>query len=97
MYFIIRAYDKENSLELRMSVRPDHVAYAKTSGKVVLAGPFLNEAGKPCGSMLIIHAKDQAAADGFAQNDPYQIAGLFEKVSVTSWMPALGDWKPEDV
>jgi uncharacterized protein YciI len=98
MYFIIRAYDKKESLDLRMSVRSDHLAYAKNSGMIVLAGPFLTAGDdpKPCGSMLIIRADTQAAADEFAKNDPYAIAGLFEKRVVSPWMPAAGEWKPED-
>lgn len=97
MYFIILAEDKPDSLALRMDIRPVHLQYAKDQGCVVLAGPLLTEAEapKPRGSMLIIKVADRAAAENFAANDPYAQAGLFHKVTVQPWMPALGPWMPE--
>ncbi|PCI46133.1 MAG: hypothetical protein COB49_09090 [Alphaproteobacteria bacterium] len=99
MYFIILAEDKADSLPLRMDIRPAHLDYAEAQGCVVLAGPLLSEGDdpKPQGSLLIIDVADRAAAMGFAQNDPYAVAGLFARVEINSWMPALGPWKPDGV
>jgi len=99
MYFIILATDKSDSLGLRMDNRPDHLSYAAAQDCVVLAGPFLSagEDPKPQGSMFIIKVKDAAAAAEFAANDPYAKAGLFAKVTITPWRPALGPWMPEEV
>lgn len=98
MYFIILAQDKPDSLPLRMANRPAHLAYAIEQDCVVLAGPQLTdgEEPKPKGSMLIIDVADRAAAEAFAANDPYALAGLFANVTITPWMPALGPWKPEE-
>ena len=30
----------------------------------------------------------------FAKNDPYNKAGLFEKVTIRRWMGAIGPWLP---
>lgn len=98
MYFIILAEDKPDSLQLRMDNRPAHLAYGLEQGCVVLAGPQLTdgEDPKPKGSMLIIDVADRTAAEDFAANDPYGLAGLFSNVTITPWMPALGPWKPEE-
>jgi uncharacterized protein YciI len=45
----------------------------------------LNDAGDMCGSLLIIEVADQAAADAWAEHDPYAKAGLFETVKVQPW------------
>ena len=96
MYYIITAFDKENSLELRMGVRSDHLAYAKEKGITVLAGPLLTgtDDPKPRGSMLIVEVESREQAEDFAANDPYNKAGLFEKVTIRRWMGALGPWLP---
>ncbi|MBL4800910.1 MAG: hypothetical protein JKY45_03380 [Emcibacter sp.] len=97
MHFIILAEDKADSLQLRMDNRPAHLDYAQKQGCVVLAGPLLTEgdAPKPRGSMLIIEVADRAAAEAFAAGDPYAVAGLFAKVDIHPWMPALGPWMPD--
>lgn len=96
MLYIITAFDKENSLDLRMENRPAHLDYAKEKGVVVLGGPLLTEEDepKPRGSMLIVDVENRAAAEEFAANDPYNKAGLFEKVTIRRWMGAVGPWLP---
>lgn len=98
MTYIVMAFDKENSLELRMSVRADHLAYAKGAGVVLLAGPLLTEGDdpKPRGSMLIVDVQSREEAEAFAENDPYNVAGLFDKVVIRRWKGALGPWLPKN-
>lgn len=88
--FIIQGWDKPNSLELRVATRPAHLEYA-ASGEVtvLLAGPMLSDEGMPIGSMFVIEARDRAAAEHFAANDPYKLAGLFERVDIISWRKVL--------
>ena len=96
MHYIITAFDKDNSLDLRMSVRPDHLAYAKEKGITVLGGPLLSECDdpKPRGSMIIVEVNSREEAEEFAANDPYNKAGLFEKVTIRHWLGAIGPWLP---
>ncbi len=96
MHYIITAFDKENSLDLRMSVRPDHLAYANEKGITVLGGPLLTEGDdpKPKGSMIIVEVDSKEQAEEFAKNDPYNKAGLFDKVTIRRWTGALGPWLP---
>jgi uncharacterized protein YciI len=42
------------------------------------------------GSMLIVELPDMAAAEAFAEADPYARAGLFERVEIRAWRPTVG-------
>jgi uncharacterized protein len=90
MLFALLCTDKPNSLELRMSSRPDHVAFLTGLGSgLKLAGPFTDDAGSPIGSLVIIEAENRDAAKGIAARDPYAIAGLFSSVEIKAWKWAL--------
>ena len=72
--------------ELRAAVRPQHLAYLEASlAHIVLAGPLLDDDGRPIGSMLLMDFPDRKAAVAFAAEDPYAKAGLFASVAVTLW------------
>lgn len=86
MLFALICTDKANSLDLRLSVRPDHLAYLDSLGaSLKAAGPFTDDDGKPMGSLVIIEAVDKAAAKAMAENDPYAKAGLFASVEIRPW------------
>ncbi len=81
--FILFCVDKPNSLELRMATRERHLAYIQSRmSEVRIAGPMFNDAGDMAGSMLIVDVADKAAAEAFTAADPYNQAGLFERVDV---------------
>jgi uncharacterized protein YciI len=85
MLFVVIAKDKPNSLELRMATRNSHFEYVKATGAVRLAGPFLDEKGEMCGSLIVIEAVNLDAAKNWQANDPYAKAGLFQSAEVHSW------------
>ncbi len=85
MKYAIICYDKPNHLDLRLKTRDAHVAYLKASEILSQAGPFLNENDEMYGSLLIVDVDNVAKAQEFAANDPYAIAGLFEKVDIRAW------------
>jgi uncharacterized protein len=90
MLFALICTDKPNSLDLRMSVRSDHLAYlSRLSSKMKAAGPFLDDANNPCGSLVIIEAENRSEADAMAAKDPYAIAGLFSNVEIKPWRWAI--------
>ena len=91
--FVLNCIDKPGSLALRLETRPAHLAYMDAAGKAKLGGPYLNAAGDPVGSLIIIEADDEAAALAFSQADPYRKAGLFETVDVRAWRPVVGELK----
>lgn len=82
--------DKPDSLQVRLDNRDAHLAYIKETGVVEMAGPFLDENGTMCGSMIIMSVDDLAAAQSWADNDPYAKAGLFEKVRIEEWKKVIG-------
>lgn len=83
MLFAILCTDRPNSLETRLATRDAHLAYLKTCiDKLVQVGPLLDEANRPCGSLLIIDVTDRAAAESFAASDPYAAVNLFESVVI---------------
>jgi uncharacterized protein YciI len=86
MLFALLCTDKPQGLELRMSVRPEHLKYLESLGNALkAAGPFTTDEGSPIGSLVIIEAEDRAAAKAMADNDPYAKAGLFASVEIKPW------------
>jgi uncharacterized protein YciI len=41
------------------------------------------------GSVVILDLEDRAAAEAFAAGDPYNQAGLFERVTISAWKKVL--------
>ncbi|MBK1634854.1 YciI family protein [Rhodovulum adriaticum] len=82
--------DKPGHLDTRTANRQAHLDYVAETGVVTLAGPFLDDAGAMCGSLVVIDVADKAAAEGWAANDPYAKAGLFEDVTIQAWKRVVG-------
>ncbi|SME97102.1 hypothetical protein SAMN02982989_0354 [Xaviernesmea oryzae] len=88
MLFAFLCTDKPGHLNVRMEIRPTHVEHLNklnAEGTLKFAGPFLDDEGKPNGSLVVVEAADMAAARAIAEADPYYLAGLFEKVEVKAW------------
>ncbi len=86
MMFAVTALDKNDHLETRLATRPAHLQFwDDNAASMVLAGPFLDAGGKATGSLMIVKAENQAAAEALVASDPYAAAGLFESVVVRPW------------
>ncbi len=88
MIFVFNCKDKPGHLQVRMDNRPAHVAFLEqlnAAGTLKFAGPFLDDDGKPCGSMVAVEAADRPSAKAIADSDPYAKAGLFEQVTIQPW------------
>ena len=90
MRFALIAKDKPGALEVRKANRDAHVAYLKSSDAVEMAGPFLDDNGEMCGSLIILDLPDIAAAEAWAAQDPYKAADLFQSVEITAWNKVIG-------
>lgn len=90
MLVALMAYDKDSALEVRKANRDAHVAYLKSNNVVKQAGPFLDDAGEMCGSLIILDVANIEIARKWAENDPYVIAGLFREVSLIPWNRVIG-------
>jgi uncharacterized protein len=86
MLFALICTDKPNSIDLRMQIRPAHLSFLdKLGADLKGAGPFVDDDGKPTGSLVIINAEDKVAAQAIAAQDPYALAGLFSSVDIKPW------------
>lgn len=88
MLFIVSGRDHPKGIDARLKFRPQHRAYYNGLGDdLLLAGPYLDEAGEPIGSMIVMRATSQQAAEAFAHADPYWVEGVFESLTISRW-----DW-----
>ncbi|RLT92527.1 YciI family protein [Ketobacter sp.] len=98
MYYAIVSQDVENSLELRMGARPDHLARLealKQQGRLLVAGPFpaidseTPGAAGFTGSLVIAEFDSLQAAQTWADADPYVAAGVYASVMVKPYKKVL--------
>jgi hypothetical protein len=98
MLYAIVGTDVPNSLEKRLSVRPAHVerlTALKEQGRMVLAGPNpaidSNDPGAAgfTGSLIVAEFESLAAAQAWADADPYIGAGVYANVSVKPFKQVL--------
>lgn len=98
MYYSIFAYDVENSLPLRATARPEHVARLKDlneQGRLLVAGPNpavdSNEPGDAgfTGSLIVAEFESLSDAQHWANADPYMAAGVYDKVDVKPFKKVL--------
>jgi len=92
MLFTLVCTDRPGGLDLRMATRPAHLAYLEGEvARIMSGGAVLDAEGKPCGSLLVIEAKDRAEAEAFAAGDPYARAGLFESTTIRPFRQVFKD------
>ncbi len=90
MFVAMIGRDKPGALDIRLANRDAHVAYLKSSGIVAQAGPFIDENGDMCGSLVILSVETIAEAQAWVDADPYGIAGLFQSVDLQLWNRVIG-------
>ncbi|MDW6022123.1 YciI-like protein [Mesorhizobium sp. BAC0120] len=98
MLFAFTGKDKPGALQVRIDTRPAHVAFLEklnAEGTLKIAGPFLDEEGKPSGSLVVIEAADKKAAEAILGEDPYAKAGLFASTEIRQWNWTFN--KPEGI
>ncbi len=98
MWYAILAEDAPGTLDLRLEVRPRHLArleHLKAAGRLLLAGPHPavdNENPGPAGftgSLVVAEFASLAEAEAWAATDPYREAGVYAKVSVKPFKKVL--------
>ena len=83
--YVMIGYDGPGSAELRQTHRPSHLEGLEAlerAGRLRQAGPMLDDAGQPMGSVVFFEAADLAAARALAADDPYVTAGVFTRHEV---------------
>ncbi len=98
MWYAIIAEDAPNSLEKRLSARPDHLARLhalQDAGRLLLAGPFpaidSTDPGPAgfSGSLIVAEFSSLEEANLWAQNDPFVSAGVYQHVTVKPFRKTL--------
>ena len=80
--FVLIGHDGPRGLELRKLHREAHLANLQpleAQGRIRHAGPLLDDAGSPAGSVILFEADDLASARALAAADPYVVHGIFER------------------
>lgn len=91
MLYAIICLDRPGALEIRQANREAHLAHIRNAGRaIVSAGPFLDERGEMCGSLVIYEGRDRAEAEAWSAADPYARAGLFHSVEIRPWKKVIG-------
>ena len=78
-------YDGPRGAELRKLHRPAHLEGIDAlveEDRIRHAGPLLDEAGAPIGSLILFEAETLDEARRIAAGDPYVTAGIFERHEV---------------
>ncbi|MCX7150152.1 MAG: YciI family protein [Rhodocyclales bacterium] len=98
MLYAIVGEDVPNSLERRLASRPAHLARLlelEAAGRMVLGGPFpAIDTADPgpagfCGSLIVAEFDSLAAAQAWADADPYVAAGVYGRVTVRPFKQVL--------
>jgi len=84
MNFVFCLLDKPNSMDLRLSLRPDHKAYlSEISDRIAFAGPLMSDDGSTMmGSLLVIDFVDRNEAADWLAQEPFTLAGLYASSSI---------------
>lgn len=98
MLYAIISEDQADSLSRRLEARPAHLARLKAlqdEGRLILAGPHpavdSEDPGQAgfSGSLVVAEFADLAAAEAWANADPYMAANVYAKVTVKPFKKVL--------
>ena len=98
MFYVIHGVDVENSLEKRLSVRPQHLArlhQLQKEGRLLLAGPLpaidSDDPGPAgfTGTLVVAEFDSLDEAKAWVAADPYVSAGVFARVDVSPFRKVL--------
>ncbi|HKT98092.1 MAG TPA: YciI family protein [Paraburkholderia sp.] len=93
MPFLIETFDKPDRAHLRAQQRAAHLAFLARHAPLLLAcGAKLNDDGSTAGGgIYIVDLDTREEAERFIAEDPFALAGLFERVSIVRWRKAYVD------
>lgn len=88
MLFVVIGHDAPSGPSKRPEVRPRHLAHLAPlvgTGRLKLAGPFLDRSG----SLIVLEADSLADAWAIVAADPYVTEGVFNRVEVKPFEQVL--------
>jgi uncharacterized protein YciI len=89
----IMCFDKPGHVDLRMKTRDEHLNWIQRPDiELKYAGPMLDDEEKASiGSLIIAEVEDLATARAIFAEDPYNKAGLFERVVIVPTRKVFGE------
>ena len=95
VYFVFRGTDRAGADALRARLRAahrQHIREPRANCRVVAGGPLVEDDGqRMIGTLLVLEAKDRAAALNFLADDPYLREDLFARTELQRWNWGLGE------
>lgn len=91
MHYLLMYDVADDYLERRTAYRGEHLALARAAhqrGELVLGGALADPAD---GAILLFKGDSPAAAERFAQSDPYVRNGVVTRWRVRTWTTVVGD------
>lgn len=95
MLFVIHALDGDGAAARREQFYAEHRAHQDNGAAfgvdVVMGGPLVSDDGKATiGSLIMVEAKERAAADAFSGADPFNRNGVWKRVQVHAYLKRRG-------
>ena len=92
MLFVIHGIDKPDS-PIRIQLIDEHRAYMDAGPiRVVASGPLMDDRGeRMIGSIIIVDCENRSAVDRLMADEPFNLAGLYETLTINRWHQRVGD------
>jgi uncharacterized protein YciI len=95
MLFVIHALDRAGALPERLAHYEAHKAFLSDTSafqvSIVMSGPLTADDGQTMlGSLFVVEATDRGAVERFNAADPFQRAGIWERVTITGFIRRQG-------
>lgn len=93
MPFLIETFDKRHHEHVRKDKLPEHLRFlAAHASKLIACGSKKKDDGSDLGGgIYIVEVDDRTDAEAFIGQDPYLLAGLFERIEIVRWNKAYVD------
>ena len=84
MAFVVTCYYGPGGARARFAIRATHLAYMIAAQPLtILGGALLDEGNEALGMLIVLDVADRQAAERFIHDEPYNRAGLFERVALS--------------
>lgn len=89
MHFVVICKDAADSAPPRDSSLNDHRRYVNQRARFLVAsGPLVaDDSDRRIGQFFLLDVDDRVAAESFVAEDPFTLAGVFERVEVLRLLP----------
>ncbi len=91
--FSIYCTDKPGTAAIRQETLSAHLTHVEeVMDQIAVAGPMKNSEGTVIGSLLLVKAESETAAQTMLEQDPYYAAGIWQDVKIAEFRGVAGEW-----